>query len=418
MKSNAEDRIATLKLEEIIARTMMACRPDIEPLMEYLKMEKMAINADVEDQSKKIARYFREMGSNDLATALRGAEPVEYDEIVYDVGAKLKAKVKYGDSAFENEKKIIEKVFADTLDKMSVEEKKELFESMGITATDIPWKKAGLELTQLLLRKYGGFAIYKMTLIVTNAIAKFIFKRGLSLATNAMLMRGLSIFTGPIGWSFTGLWLLIDIAGPAYRKTVPSVIYTAALRQMLLYRINIGVVGDGSTGKDSMLKSVFNIDTGRISPVAGSTSSMEIYPLGKSGAYLSNFPGFNDYRQDVNQELDDYINHMDVFILIVDISRGVSQTDINIFNKVNSFGKPIAICLNKIDMPRNQREKEELIKTAKIKIKADRFIETAFDPDDRIPNNGPIGIKEVYEWVCEKIEQDGKDSSSIREEER
>ena len=264
-----------------------------------------------------------------------------------------------------------------------------------------------------MLKKFGGFALYKSTLIVANAIARQILGRGLSLATNALISRGIAVFIGPIGWILTGLWLLVDIAGPAYRKTVPAVIYITALRLMLQYRVNIGVVGDGSTGKDALIKSVFNIDTGNINPIAGSTSSKEIYPLGSNGAFITNFPGFNDYRPRVDQELDDYIRHMDAFILLVDISRGVTNTDIEIFEKVEALGKPTAVCLNKIDLPRTEKEREDLIKAAKTRIKATQFYETVFDPDPRLLGSKIQGCKEVYDWVCLQIERDDKDASNI-----
>ena len=44
-------------------------------------------------------------------------------------------------------------------------------------------------------------------------------------------MRTASILTGPIGWAIMGAWTAIDLAGPAYRVTMPSVIYIALLRQ-------------------------------------------------------------------------------------------------------------------------------------------------------------------------------------------
>lgn len=45
----------------------------------------------------------------------------------------------------------------------------------------------------------------------------------------------MAIFAGPIGWALTGLWALMDIAGPAYRVTIPVVIQVAFLRAKLKY---------------------------------------------------------------------------------------------------------------------------------------------------------------------------------------
>ena len=52
---------------------------------------------------------------------------------------------------------------------------------------------------------------------------------------HAALTRTMAILTGPIGWVITGLLTAIDIAGAAYRVTIPAVIQVAALRQQHLY---------------------------------------------------------------------------------------------------------------------------------------------------------------------------------------
>ena len=36
---------------------------------------------------------------------------------------------------------------------------------------------------------------------------------------------------GPVGWVLTALWTLLDIAGPAYRVTIPAVIQITYIRQ-------------------------------------------------------------------------------------------------------------------------------------------------------------------------------------------
>ena len=41
----------------------------------------------------------------------------------------------------------------------------------------------------------------------------------------------MSLLTGPVGWVITGAWTLIDIAGPAFRVTLPAVIQIAVLRK-------------------------------------------------------------------------------------------------------------------------------------------------------------------------------------------
>jgi uncharacterized protein YaaW (UPF0174 family) len=79
--------------------------------------------------------------------------------------------------------------------------------------------------------RMGGFKSYQLTLIIVNAVLKVIIGRGLSLGGNVILVRTMAILTGPIGWVITALWAAMDIAGPAYRVTIPSVMIVSMLRQ-------------------------------------------------------------------------------------------------------------------------------------------------------------------------------------------
>ncbi len=81
----------------------------------------------------------------------------------------------------------------------------------------------------------GGFKSYQLTPIVINAAMKAMIDRGLTFAGNAALTRVAAIMTAPIEWVITGLWTAIDLAGPAYRVTIPAVIQIAFLRQKLEY---------------------------------------------------------------------------------------------------------------------------------------------------------------------------------------
>ncbi len=48
-----------------------------------------------------------------------------------------------------------------------------------------------------------------------------------------MLKKTLGILAGPIGWAITGTLVSINLAGPAYRVTVPACVLIAALRLKL-----------------------------------------------------------------------------------------------------------------------------------------------------------------------------------------
>jgi small GTP-binding protein len=401
-----------LELVELIQRSLRI-KEDVRPLVKYLDMDESVLDCAGDERASaiKISNYLRQMGSNDVATLLRGGEGVSYDEIVLDVGEKLKAKVKKSYSIDENEAQILLKMFEDALERMTDEEKRSILMSMGVNEFTIPFGPLGVAVVQNLLRQFGGFSTYRVTVIVANMMSRSLLGSGLSFATNAALTRTVGTLLGPVGWIATGLWLALDLAGPAFRKTVPAVIHVALLRTILVNRITIGVVGDGSAGKDALIQAVFGINS-QIDPIAGSTETALTYPLNKQGnAFVVNYPGFNDYREGVGKYTDDYLYHTDVFVMVVDINRGISGTDIRILRNLEKYDRKILICLNKVDLVRSEADLKKLKKAAEDRLKGpnvdERMIDAAFDPDPRLGKR-VSGVRYVYDRIREKIEEEGK----------
>ena len=412
-----------LSLVDVLQRSLAQNKEDITPLLGYLgtnqdelalEMKRHTTGAD----ANKIADYLRKMGSNDFANLFRSGPGVEYNEIVCDVGEKLKVKgVSEGKSVEVNEELIIQHLFSDALKQMSDEERSALMRSMNLSEKDQGAIIAGALLaSQVMLNQFGGFAVYRMSVILANMLARSLLGNGLNFAANAALVRGVGAFLGPIGWIVSGAWLAVEIAGPAFRKTVPAIVHIAMLRQNVLKRLTISVVGDGSVGKDALFKSVFGVDTGNISPIAGSTSDTKVYDLGPTGSIkLINFPGFHDIRSEVNDLVNDNIKHTDLFLLVVDVNRGVSAHDKETLKKLQAEGKPILICLNKVDMLR-PNDKEKMLQVAKARLQNLYVIETAFDPDPRLSQDGPIGTQAVFDWVVAQLEAQGKETTHLKAE--
>ena len=175
---------------------------------------------------------FRKFGGNTFANLVRGEGP-EYSEILRDVAKRQKVKFKSDDSDEVVERLLLEKMFDNISESMTDEQLKEMMEQMDIHLTYYS-REAAVAALQLAIRK-GGFACYKWLVMVANAIAKFLTGRGLTIAANAALTKWMSVFAGPIGWAVTALWTAIDIAGPAYRVTIPAVIHIAYMRQKPRY---------------------------------------------------------------------------------------------------------------------------------------------------------------------------------------
>lgn len=189
---------------------------------------------DHEKYWELIAAEIQCFGANTFATILRGGKGVEYKEVLMDVCDKMKVNYNKSSSIEKIEGNLLMKILTDALEKMSPEEIKELAEATGVKNTSGITAETMVGVFQAVFRA-GGFKSYQLTLIVVNAVLKALIGRGLSLAGNAALTRTMAILTGPIGWVITGLWTAIDIAGAAYRVTIPAVIQVAALRQKYLY---------------------------------------------------------------------------------------------------------------------------------------------------------------------------------------
>ena len=189
---------------------------------------------------KEIAAEIQCFGANSVVTKFfRGGKGVPYKEVLTDVCDKLKVNYNENSSAEKIENNLLMKIIADSLEKMSPEELRNLAREVGLKNTDGITAEA-LTGAFMVAFRVGGFASYQITLIVVNAVLKLLIGRGLAVAGNAALTRVMAAFTGPIGWILTGLWTAVDIAGPAYRVTIPAVIQIAALRKKYL-------VGDSAT---------------------------------------------------------------------------------------------------------------------------------------------------------------------------
>ncbi|EJH63358.1 GTPase [Vibrio cholerae] len=456
---------------DVLQRALAYNPEEVLPILEYLKLSESECQFKpdtLRQDAQRIAWHLRKAGSNTLATTTRMAknklkealgkdtdtDVATYREVVLDVAKKVKAEATPNDSSFisqsadsivdaiggitsntgafvsgavdliqganyeqysteELEKRIIEKLFVDAYEQMSQSERDALFRSLGMDYQEIPVGASSMLLIQLLLKKYGGFAVYKYSIIVAHWISKAIIGKGLPFAASPMIARAVSSFLGPVGWTASGLWAATALAGPAYRKTIPAVVHIAALRQLVLNRINIGVVGDGSVGKDAFFNAVFGLDTQNVDPIAGATSEAELYPLDEDYAInLINFPGFNDINPSVNSLTHEYLHNVDIFVMVIDLARGVSDIDVQILNKLNRLNKPIVVCLNKVDMVR-PRDLEKLRETAKQRLTGVTLIETAFDPDDRIHSDGPVGTLDIFNWLKAQLETQGKDTQNF-----
>ena len=177
---------------------------------------------------REIATEIQTSGGNTFSNIYRG-EGTFYRDILQDVCDRLKVNYHKGSSIQTIEMNLLQKALADTFDELDADQRAEVLTALGEENATSLTSNAAVAAAQVLLRT-SGFAAYKWALIIVNGIVKQGIGRGLSLGANMALTRTLSVAIGPVGLALTAAWTAFDLAGPAYRVTVPSVLYVATLR--------------------------------------------------------------------------------------------------------------------------------------------------------------------------------------------
>lgn len=198
------------------------------------------LSEDGEYDAEDIELEFRKYGTNTLVNVFGGNQN-SYREILEDVADSMDICYSYDDSVKEIESEIIEDVLDKTLDEMSEDEIDDLYSKMTekMSASEILklTNEYGSSKAALLIAIYrgGGFASYKLIVIIANGIAKLLLGQGLSLAANSALTFIASKIVGSIGMAITAAWTLYDITSPAKRVIVPVTIMIALFRKQYQY---------------------------------------------------------------------------------------------------------------------------------------------------------------------------------------
>lgn len=183
-----------------------------------------------EDIAAEVQMY----GGNTFANLIRGKKGVPYREVLIDVCKRLKVNFNKNAPIEVIETAMLMKMMEKAMEKMSPSDMRELAEAVGVNASTSMTPQALTAAFQAVFRA-GGFKSYQLTLIIVNAASKALLGKGLTFTANATLAKAMSIATGPIGWVVLGIWSAVDVAGAAYRVTVPATLHVAYLRQKHLH---------------------------------------------------------------------------------------------------------------------------------------------------------------------------------------
>lgn len=183
-----------------------------------------------------IAGEIQRFGGNSVLNVLRNFKGIPYAEVLRDVADKLDVNYNTNTDAATIEGQIQLKVLEKAYEKMDDDQRKQLLDAIGADHKGgIPPALPTMAIQAAI--RLGGFAAYQIAVIVANAIATKVLGHGLSRLANTILTRSMSIFAGPIGWAITILWTIFDVAGPAYRITIPCVLQVAYIRQKTLFAL-------------------------------------------------------------------------------------------------------------------------------------------------------------------------------------
>jgi len=177
---------------------------------------------------------YETFGGNTIMNKVRGYG-VGYAEILKDVCKEMKVKIDKNASLNTMEISLITKITEDAIEKMTPQELEEFVKGIDPKAT-VFTKSAVLMVARTAI-KSAGFSAYTLLTKLIYLIGTKILGKTVPWAVYQGSAKWLGAFAGPVGLALTSAWTIIDIAGPAYRITIPTTIYIASLRQAKLYEI-------------------------------------------------------------------------------------------------------------------------------------------------------------------------------------
>lgn len=207
-------------LKKLLDRIERNDRKRLAPIYERHGIER-------KDGTKALAREICLDGSNTIASIFRGWEGVDYREIVDDVASKLGVKDRDELGTEELEHRILAKVAEKYWASLSEKERNEIEAQLKKLDKELTFDKVRMALegagsvAMAIMRKA---IVQVMTQIIVKVLLRYGFieasKRAAAVA--GAVVPGLNVLLGA--------WTVVDLAGPAFRKTIPTVIELALLR--------------------------------------------------------------------------------------------------------------------------------------------------------------------------------------------
>ena len=376
-----------LELSELLRRCH---RDELLPLAAALGVNPHGLGLG--DLARVCARTLRRQGDHALRNlALRGGEGPPYAQVLRGVARRVGIDATAQADVLALEQLLLATWAARAWKALSAPQRAALAGTLG----EEPLPAEPPDITTLTVRG-------RVTELVPWETGAFVLGGG--------VLRVLLVLLGPLGGLLTLLWL----GRPRDERLLPVVLEVARLRQIVRHRITVGVVGSPSSGKDAAIKAIFGVDSGNINPIAGSTREVDISRLpGATALYVVNTPGMGDVVESVTEEARQVLDHIDLFLYILNAQGGVQARELADYQRCRASGRPVLVAVNKIDTLRPQ-DRERYLTDARSKLQApeDDFIPVAFDPLPQLSEH-PIGLDTVRDWIRSHLVEYGKDPAEL-----
>lgn len=397
--------IASQAVDDPLERLLHRChRDELLPLAELAGVPHEGVG--LADLAKRTAREARRRGRHALANAaFRGGEGPAYWALLTEHGAKglddnsAESKLEAGELV------VVRNTWEKAWSRLPPAERAGLWRSLGLDGEAPVDGPGAMVEAEGRLGQAFGFALTEAQRVAKDRDTLGVLV-ALSFTPLGCLLRPfLAVFLPLLIW-----WAL----RPDERRVLAIIMLVARIRQVVLRRVTVGLVGSPSTGKDAGIRALFGIDTGNISPVAGSTREVAIHRVpGATALYVVNTPGLGDVVQAVTEEAKQVLQHIDVFLYVVNAEGGVQARELADYRACLASGKPTLALVNKIDVLR-PADKDRYLADARQKLGAAEadFLAVAFDPLPQLAP-GPIGLGEVRAWLATHLQELGKDPAEL-----
>lgn len=178
--------------------------------------------------ASEIGDELRKYGSNTIKTLCRKGEADSYETIVRRICKKLNVKVSDSDDTKSMEFKLLTKICEKTTSELSDEELRSIADKAGIRHKSLNHQMLASAI--LFAMRRNTYLLTEVVYYIAERIASILLGRWLTMVGMYSVGRYLSMLAGPIGWTALAGWTLCDIASPAYRVIIPSVILVASMR--------------------------------------------------------------------------------------------------------------------------------------------------------------------------------------------